>query len=408
MAAAASTTLHILGGSGSVGLLFATRLAHAGHRVTLLLRDESLAAFRALEVKQGNSEGAGALVTLSARAQCTGTSDADATTLRAAVRAEPTFSSSSSSLPPIDNLIVATKASAAAPALRALAAQRRLDRERTCALLLCNGVLAVRDEVLGLGAPGGKAAAAKAAAPATTPPLPLRRLLVASVGHGVYRPRGQPFYAVHAGLGECVIGDLEEERAGGGRGGGGGRRENEEAEEEEPLVRALRAAGPLLGARWQADAARLRRALLDKLATNCAANAAAALLRCHNGSMLAADNPAAGELQRRVLAEFAATFPPAGRGEEGGKAAAEAEAQEQKRLAAATTGLLTRTRGNVNSMLQDFLALKPGQRTEIDYLNGWVVEQARAKGVAAPANETLAWLVRAAEASAGDRVCDGG
>lgn len=230
--------------------------------------------------------------------------------------------------------------------------------------------------------------------------MPLRRLLVASVGHGVFRPPGEPFTAVHAGLGECVIGDLEgveeEEQE---QAKANGRRQQpqqgEEEGEEEPLVRALRAAGPLLGARWEPDAQQLRRALLTKLATNCAANAAAALLRCRNGGMLAESNPAAAELQRRVVAEFANVF--AAELTPGGE-------QERARLAAATTDLLSRTRGNVNSMLQDFLALRPGGRTEIDYLNGWVVEQARGKGLDVPANETLALLVRAAEASAGNRV----
>lgn len=374
-AASTASTIHILGGSGSVGLLFASRLSSAGHRVTLLLRDESLAAFRALEAAQGRPAGTGALVTL------TRPDDKQQTPpLRAAVTAEPASvaSSPSSSSFPIANLIVATKACAAAPALRALAEQRRLDRGRTCALLLCNGVLAVRDEVLGRRRAAGAAAQPP---PPPPPPLPLRRLLVASVGHGVFRPPGQPFTAVHAGLGETVIGDLEE---------GAGKQQ----QEEEELVRALRLAGPLLGARWEADPKALRGALLTKLAINCAANAAAALLRCRNGGMLADANPAAAELQRRVLGEFAMVF---GGGEE-----------ERRRLEAATTDLLSRTRGNVNSMLQDILALpKPGGRTEIDYLNGWVVEQARAKGVDVPANETLALLIRAAEASAGNRVGGG-
>ena len=54
------------------------------------------------------------------------------------------------------------------------------------------------------------------------------------------------------------------------------------------------------------------------------------------------------------------------------------------------------TAGNVSSMLQDVLNKK---RTEIDFINGAVVRQGKALGIAAPVNEVLTNLVKAIEAS---------
>ena len=52
------------------------------------------------------------------------------------------------------------------------------------------------------------------------------------------------------------------------------------------------------------------------------------------------------------------------------------------------------TKDNKSSMLQD---LERGRRTEIDAINGALLDRARALGVAAPQNELLFHLIRAAE-----------
>ncbi len=54
------------------------------------------------------------------------------------------------------------------------------------------------------------------------------------------------------------------------------------------------------------------------------------------------------------------------------------------------------TAGNISSMLQDILKSK---RTEIDFINGVIVRQAQAMGVAHPVNLTLTNLVKAIESS---------
>ncbi len=55
---------------------------------------------------------------------------------------------------------------------------------------------------------------------------------------------------------------------------------------------------------------------------------------------------------------------------------------------------LERTRENYNSMLQD---LKRGKRTEIDYINGKIVEYAENIGLSAPMNNLLWSLIKAKE-----------
>ena len=376
------THIHVLGGSGSLGLLFAAGLARAGHAPVLLLRDEALAAFRA----RAGADGMGTINVLQASGGA----------LTAQVRAEPAAAGGGGG-GAIQHLIVATKAPAVAPALRALAPRLH---SGTVALLLCNGVLAVRDELQRAWAGAGDG---------IEPPLPkLGRLLVSSVSHGAFRPSvaaaagasaagaeeaPPPFAVVHAGVGEVVMGDLDHDD------------DDEEAAKSPELARALEAAGPLLAARWEPRRALARRAVAAKLVSNCAANAPAGLLRCRNGAMLPRDdNPAAGELQEAVVRECVAAL---------GLAEEEQEEQEEqrgeaavRRLRAAVTALLSGTRANVNSLLQDVLA---GRRTEVEYLNGWVAREARRRGREAPVNETLARLVRMAErVAADDKVVVGG
>ncbi len=54
------------------------------------------------------------------------------------------------------------------------------------------------------------------------------------------------------------------------------------------------------------------------------------------------------------------------------------------------------TAANVSSMLQDVLNKK---RTEIDFINGAVVRQARSFGIATPVNDVLTNLVKTIELS---------
>ena len=60
-----------------------------------------------------------------------------------------------------------------------------------------------------------------------------------------------------------------------------------------------------------------------------------------------------------------------------------------------TPFVLPKAAAHRSSMLQD---VEAGRRTEIDYLNGAVVRMGQRHGVATPANDAIACLVRAREA----------
>jgi 2-dehydropantoate 2-reductase len=60
----------------------------------------------------------------------------------------------------------------------------------------------------------------------------------------------------------------------------------------------------------------------------------------------------------------------------------------------AITGLLARAKGGKSSMLQD---VERQRRTEIDVVNGAVVEGGRRLGIATPCNGTMVWLIRSLE-----------
>lgn len=61
---------------------------------------------------------------------------------------------------------------------------------------------------------------------------------------------------------------------------------------------------------------------------------------------------------------------------------------------AAITGLLEKAIGGKASMLQD---VEASRQTEIEVINGAIVEAGRRAGVATPHNETMVWMVQAAE-----------
>ncbi|WP_436928624.1 ketopantoate reductase family protein [Halosimplex halobium] len=145
----------------------------------------------------------------------------------------------------------------------------------------------------------------------------------------------------------------------------------------ESVGAALRAAGV-----ETTVAADMPRRCWEKLAVNAGINAVTALARVENGAVV--DGPA-GEPARRAAREAARVA------REQGVDLPEATAVGAvERVAAATSA-------NRSSMLQD---VEAGKRTEVDAVNGAVVDRAEA---AVPVNETLAALVRGWERERGLR-----
>jgi 2-dehydropantoate 2-reductase len=127
-------------------------------------------------------------------------------------------------------------------------------------------------------------------------------------------------------------------------------------------------------------------AILDKFLFNTCLNAIGAITRMTYGELLSNEHArhlitqVADETIRVVLAE--------------------------RRLALASSGatyvderltplVLPKAAAHRSSMLQD---VEAGRRTEVDYLNGAVVRMGQAQGIATPANDAVASLVRAREA----------
>ena len=122
------------------------------------------------------------------------------------------------------------------------------------------------------------------------------------------------------------------------------------------------------------------RRLWEKLAVNAGINATTALARVENGAVLGGDAGPVAAAAARETAEIARN--------EGVELSGTAAEQAVERVADATAA-------NTSSMLQD---VSEGRRTEIDAINGYVVERADDHAVDVPVNRTLAGLVRAWEA----------
>jgi 2-dehydropantoate 2-reductase len=119
--------------------------------------------------------------------------------------------------------------------------------------------------------------------------------------------------------------------------------------------------------------------LWRKAAVNSAINPVTALTGLRNGQLL--EVPALRSLLRQVTQESATVAEHLGHDLSPAPMPDEVEA------------ICRLTAGNRSSMLQD---LSAGRRTEIDQINGAIVETAREAGLSAPLNATLAGLVRAA------------
>lgn len=187
--------------------------------------------------------------------------------------------------------------------------------------------------------------------------LPGARLYCALTTEGAWCPA--PFHVRHAGRGTTLLGRYP-------RG---------------LLADAQALAGELPETRFEIRAvADTEQELWRKLAVNCAINALTAVHGCPNGALLQ-PGPAHEEFMA-LCVEIAAILEALGHAELAGE------------LPALAGEVARRTATNRSSMLQDVLAGRP---TEIDYINGFLRDRARAAGVPCPLNEALCRRVREIE-----------
>ena len=165
----------------------------------------------------------------------------------------------------------------------------------------------------------------------------------------------------HAGIGETVVG----EPAGGS------------SSRTERIADILRSAG------FQtAINENIYNSIWAKLIINAAINPLTAITKLRNGELLAYD------ATRKLLSMTA---------EEAARVAAARQISLPYDDATSSVEEVCRaTSSNVSSMLQDVLRQK---RTEIDAINGAIVNEARKMGIEAPINETLTHLVKGMESS---------
>ncbi|QLG60744.1 ketopantoate reductase family protein [Halorarum salinum] len=127
----------------------------------------------------------------------------------------------------------------------------------------------------------------------------------------------------------------------------------------------------------------------EKLAVNAGINAVSALARVRNGALA---EPPAADVAERATREAARVARAEGVDLTGGDARA------------ALRTVVGETAGNRSSMFQD---VRAERRTEVDAINGAVVERGRKHGLETPTNRTLAELLGAWETARGLRPADG-
>ncbi|AEH36136.1 ketopantoate reductase family protein [Halopiger xanaduensis] len=159
-----------------------------------------------------------------------------------------------------------------------------------------------------------------------------------------------------------------------------GAREGGESALADRIGRALTAAG--LETTVATD---MPRRLWEKAAVNAGINAITALTATENGAVLEAP---ANDVARAATRETA-------------RVARACDVRVPNREAlAAMERVAEHTAANTSSMRQDVLA---GRRTEIDAINGYIVDRAGERGLEVPTNRTLTALVRAWERGQGLR-----
>ncbi len=230
----------------------------------------------------------------------------------------------------IDALLLATKAGDALRALESVA--HRLHRTSVI-VLLQNGVAAQEAIHRRYGA---------------------GRVLCLSTSHGAWMRA--PFHVVHAGAGQAWLGSLDRAPEGSG------------FELRQRVLQQLPAGSMRIHA--EPD---MRTRLWRKFAVNCAVNALTVLHDCRNGELLT--RPAAAADLTALCEEIA------------GVVGALPWAPRIGPLWPRVRAVLEDSADNVSSTLQD---VRAGRRTELDWLNGWLIALAWQQGLDCPRNLSIA------------------
>ena len=262
----------------------------------------------------------------------------------------------------IDTLLVTTKSYQAVDAVQSILLHRpEILSPSSRIILLCNGALSVRDELLPC-----LMSSAKNNHHHTRRRIPL---ILATTTHGAYREeeevevetvnagRSSISCLVHAGMGQTFL-----------------------PEDAADVVPFWNAAG--LKGSSTSDMEDLQ---WKKLAANCVINPLTALFRCTNGDLRM--EPAFYELQHELLREVSQVAKKASTT----RVSVEHNHNnnstlDEEILRQFVQQVMDDTRDNKSSMLQDVLS---GRMTEIHHLNDYIVRKGRTLGIDCPANEEM-------------------
>jgi 2-dehydropantoate 2-reductase len=226
------------------------------------------------------------------------------------------------------------------------AARSAKPTEGTTIIVLCNGALAVRDALKEAG---------------------LTSIFLALTTHGAYRETTNADdkfhrHVVHAGYGETVLENCESTAA------------------------VWNQAG--LNCRSSAD---IEEMLWFKLAANCVVNPLTAVYGCTNGALRDVVHDFDTHYCPSVLNEVASVYVATMKSEE--DAVQETTATNLvSKLKSYVDTVIRDTAQNKSSMWQDILKARQENRpakTEIDYLNGYIVRAGAQRGIPCPVNQEL-------------------
>eukprot|EP00611_Tribonema_gayanum_P006971 TRINITY_DN16307_c0_g1_i1.p1 TRINITY_DN16307_c0_g1~~TRINITY_DN16307_c0_g1_i1.p1 ORF type:complete len:360 (+),score=53.02 TRINITY_DN16307_c0_g1_i1:74-1153(+) len=250
----------------------------------------------------------------------------------------------------IYNLLVTTKAYDAHAAISAV--RHRL-AEGARVLVLCNG-MGVHEQLTGDTEMEGL------------------QIFMGSSTHGSFKEHGDRFSIVHAGEGQVWVGPCPDCK------------QDVPRAAVEALADELDAATGLNVSAVAND--EVLPPLWRKVAVNACINAAVTLAQRKNGTLAAGAD--ADVILQAVCKEVAAVA-----------AADGVRGIEAQALVTLARRVATQTADNINSMRQHVMH---GQRTEIDYINGYVAARGRLHGIETPANSVLTALVHLLEARSGN------
>lgn len=304
-----STPIHILG-AGAVGMLFASKIKLVFPKVDLLVRKTALSKQRTICLKAPKSPPQLVPVPLD---------------------------SVSSTSPPIQLLLVTTKAFDVQEALRSV--QHRLCPSSKI-VLLCNGSLSVRQELQ------------------DSRDFVESNVLYGTTSHGVYYSvdgagdDDDPLYTVHhVGQGDTILHDCSE------------------------LTQLLVVAGLATSSTGTNGREDIETILWRKLAANCVINPLTAVHKIVNGEIV--HLPHFEGLYRGVLEEV--------------QAVCQSHTGQTVDFRPYCDNVIATTASNQSSMLVD---VKNQRKTEIEHLNGFVVKLGRRYGIECPNNQLLCETLR--------------